>query len=298
MDQQRFDELVKSLSSTDTRRALLRRLAPLPLAGLLATLLHDESAAGGRRKRRKTRNTRQSGDDKENRTGKRKGKRKDKNRGTNTTPTSCTKRTCPANACGSQPDGCGGTLSCGGCGPDQLCTGGTCVAKVCGNGGPCVVFVSRTRFVGVDIGGLGGADAKCQGDAGVADSLAPPGTYRAWLSDDTGSPATRFVHSSGPYVLVHGKVVAANWADLTDGQLLAAIDQNQVGEEVLSEVWSNTSPAGLPTTPGDERSCSRWGPGGAFGHHGATTRDDVGWTETSGTMFCTDARPLYCFQQS
>src|SRR5215212_9845484 len=74
LDSNQFDTLVKSLSSTDTRRELLRRLAPLPLAGLLATLLPDESAAGGRRKRRRTRNVRQSGDDKDNRTGKRTGK--------------------------------------------------------------------------------------------------------------------------------------------------------------------------------------------------------------------------------
>src|SRR5215203_1972318 len=123
MDSKRFDALAKSLASTDTRRALLRRLASLPLAGLLATLLPDESEAG-RRKRRKTRNKHRSGDDKENRTGKRTGKRagdKDTNRGTNRgTPASdpvappppppgpgCTPTSCAAQGknCGSIPDG-------------------------------------------------------------------------------------------------------------------------------------------------------------------------------------------------
>ena len=108
MDEQRFDDLVKSLSSHDTRRALLRRLARLPLAGLLATLLHDESAAGGRHKRHTTRNKRHSGNDKENRTGKRKGKRKDKNRGTlASAPAGCTPTTCAAQGktCGRIADG-------------------------------------------------------------------------------------------------------------------------------------------------------------------------------------------------
>ena len=81
MDSTQFDTLVKSFSSTDTRRALLRRLAPLPLAGLLTTLLPGESEAGGRHKRRTTRNKRQSGDDKENRKGKRTGKRSCANAG-------------------------------------------------------------------------------------------------------------------------------------------------------------------------------------------------------------------------
>jgi hypothetical protein len=133
----------------------------------------------------------------------------------------------------------------------------------------------------------------------VADSLAPPGVYKAWLSDSTGSPATRFTRSPGPYVMVYGREVAESWADLTDGRLLRVIDQNQVGEFVTSEVWTNTTPAGLPTDP-SAGSCAEWGPGGEFGEIGATTRDDVGWTESGGTMYCTDFKPLplYCFQQS
>ena len=135
MDSNRFDTLVKSLSSTDTRRALLRRLAPLPLAGLLATLLPDETEAGGRRKRRKTRNTRRSGDDKENRTGKRKGKRKGKNRGTPASepaappPAGCTPTPCDGKACGAD-DGCGGRCQTGSC-PHATCA--TCSAGQCVN---------------------------------------------------------------------------------------------------------------------------------------------------------------------
>ena len=144
MDESRFDTLVKSFSSTDTRRALLRRLAPLPLAGLLAMLLHDETEAGGRRKRRKKRNTRHSGDDKENRTGKRKGKLAGDDKGTNrNTPASdpvspppsppgpgCTPTTCVAQGkkCGTISDGCGGLLNCGTCTGNQICDGGSCQA--------------------------------------------------------------------------------------------------------------------------------------------------------------------------
>ena len=38
----------------------------------------------------------------------------------------CTPLTCQPGECGSPPDGCGGTLDCGGCGAGQTCCGGTC----------------------------------------------------------------------------------------------------------------------------------------------------------------------------
>jgi hypothetical protein len=57
-------------------------------------------------------------------------------------------------------------------------------------------FVSGTKFTGA-LGGLIGADQQCAALAGAAGLS---GTYRAWLSDDTGSPATRFTPSTVPYV--------------------------------------------------------------------------------------------------
>ena len=132
MDSTQFDTLVKSLSGTDTRRDLLRRLAPLPLAGLLATLLPDESAhgqgngagvggGGGRRQRRKARHRHDPGDDKDNRKGKRKHKKKK--------PT-CTPTTCAAQGknCGSIADGCGTQIPCG---PDDCGAGYSCTDNVC-----------------------------------------------------------------------------------------------------------------------------------------------------------------------
>ena len=74
MDHTGFDTLSRSLATFGTRRALLRLLPALPLTGILATRLTEEGEAGGRHKRRKTRNRHRSGDDKDNRTGKRTGR--------------------------------------------------------------------------------------------------------------------------------------------------------------------------------------------------------------------------------
>jgi hypothetical protein len=126
MDPVRFDGLARSLSGSGTRRRMMRLLTGLPLA-VGITSLHadvpdaraedDDHGSSHRRHRRKTRNARRSGDDKENRKGQRKGRRKDKK--------TCVKRSCTAGSCGSQPDGCGGTLNCR-CAGNQRCHGGTC----------------------------------------------------------------------------------------------------------------------------------------------------------------------------
>ena len=170
MDSNQFDTLVKSLASAGTRRGLVRLVAALPLAGLLATLLPDETEAGGRRKRRKTRNKRQSGDDKENRTGKRKGKRKGKNRRTPASaPAGCTPTTCAAQGttCGTIGDGCGGTLTCG-CPPCQTCRGGECVAdaaqeSTCCNGAAGGQFCQSGACVAVP---ASGTFTQCRGACG------------------------------------------------------------------------------------------------------------------------------------
>ncbi len=57
-------------------------------------------------------------------------------------------------------------------------------------------------------------------------------SFRAWLSDDTDSPATSFFHSEGRCIMVTGEVVAENWADLTDRTLVNGIDGTLAGEEV------------------------------------------------------------------
>jgi hypothetical protein len=76
MDPHWFDRLAKLLARAGTRRGLLGRLAPLPLAGLLAALRTEASEAAGRRKRRVKRHKHQVGDHKDHRKGKRKGKDK------------------------------------------------------------------------------------------------------------------------------------------------------------------------------------------------------------------------------
>lgn len=104
-----------------------------------------------------------------------------------------------------------------------------------------IVFVSSERYTG-NLGGVAGADAKCQQ---LAEAAGLPGTYKAWLSDKTSSPAATFKRSNGPYVLVDGTEVASNWEGLTEDYHLVPINIAETGQAVgESFVWTNTVPSG------------------------------------------------------
>src|SRR3989344_4313337 len=90
------------------------------------------------------------------------------------------------------------------------------------------VFVTSTLYSG-NLGGLAGADARCQERANVANL---GGTWKAWLSDTTTSAASRLEHSPNPYTLVNGRIIADNWEGLTGtGYLKSPIKINEFGNE-------------------------------------------------------------------
>ncbi len=91
------------------------------------------------------------------------------------------------------------------------------------------VFVTSAVFDG-NLGGLAGADAKCQAAADGPASVVPSGTYLAWLSDGTDSPDTRFTKTAHPYLLPDGTKIAEDFFDLTDGSILHAIDIDPTGK--------------------------------------------------------------------
>jgi hypothetical protein len=213
----------------------------------------------------------------------------------------------------------------------SVCCNGACCDGCCGRDGSCGacrVFTTSTKYDGNLKGssatGLEGADAKCQQLAG---SVNPPlpGTYKAWLSDSTSSPSTRFrctaaSCSSQGYVLVDGTtVVATDWADLTtcpgsgplgDGTtdcLDHPIDHTEQNNPIGSEnnAWTHTNTDGTAGGVGNVH-CLDWSSNdsGKSGDMGIPVagHGDATWTRFFQTRACsgdasTGAR-LYCFQQS
>lgn len=158
------------------------------------------------------------------------------------------------------------------------------------------IFVTSQSFTG-DLGGIEGADAKCQE---LADSSGfVTGTYKAWLSTHFfGAAVDRMTHHPGPYKLPTGVVVAENWNDLTDGSLHHAINvtENAGAPTSGNTVWTATNPVGTLTV--DAQTCVDWTsidfPGAS--NTGLFQFSDQNWTRASGAS-CTSQKPIYCVEQ-
>ncbi len=163
------------------------------------------------------------------------------------------------------------------------------------------IFVTSQGYTG-NLGGLAGADAECQDLATVAKL---PGTYFAWLGGPL-APVDRMFHAPTPYVRTDGAMVAKNWADLTDGTLVAPIDKDESGDwmpmlpgkcGIYPAVYTNAGPDGSLNDP--NTSCSDWTSKMGFGGAGQLGPDgvDMGeWTKSC-VINCDTLAPIYCVQQ-
>jgi hypothetical protein len=158
------------------------------------------------------------------------------------------------------------------------------------------VFITSGVHNG-NLGGLVGADAICTEEAQAAGL---PGSYKAWLSDSTASPSTRFIQSSFPYSLVNGAIIADDWAALVDGSLDVPINVQADGSLVVDGfAWTATSEAGSPVSAAHYDFCSDWYSGefsADAGAVGSVTSVGVGWSNDHFNG-CLSTFPLYCFQQ-
>lgn len=160
------------------------------------------------------------------------------------------------------------------------------------------VFVTSVSFDS-NLGGLKGADEKCQAQAEDPPSIVPSGTYLAWLSDGTDSPDTRFNKSSHPYVLPDGTKIADNYLDLTDGSIQNIINMDPFGTIVGQKLfWSSTNPDG--TSAQEFVTCQTW----TWNDPSIYAHAMVGITNKKSTLWSMHARErcgkpyrLVCFQQ-
>lgn len=155
------------------------------------------------------------------------------------------------------------------------------------------VFVTHIGYQGSALGGLAGADSRCTSLA-AANGLG--GTWMAWLSSSTQGPATRFTtRSNGPYIKARsGVVVAASWADLTDGLLASPIDEPLAGAVPTVVAWTNTNVDGSPASAND---CGGWAVGSAAGGVGRNDATGATWTLNT-TVNCNNYNnTLLCFEQ-
>jgi hypothetical protein len=174
----------------------------------------------------------------------------------------------------------------------------TPIAVHSAEGNEKIVFVTNDTYYS-NLGGLVGADKKCQAEADASASIVPSGTYKAWLSDGTNSPDTGFTKSSHPYVLPDGTKIADDYKDLTDGDIQNIINIDSTGKTVgPNYFWSSTDFDG--TSEQYFVTCEgwTWTDASPISHSmlGKTSKKSNLWTAyTRGK--CGKHHRLACFQQ-
>lgn len=193
------------------------------------------------------------------------------------------------------------------CDDGDVCTlGDTCDGSGgCGNAvsechpGANLIFTTKEKFNG-DLGGLAGADQKCQ-EAAIA--AGHGGTFVAWLSDDSG-PSTG--DAKGRVGLAQGwvrtgdfEVVAATLDDLIDGAMYHAPNNDEDGapkqaNDSAAQYWTGTAVGGTNLAG---QNCDNW----TSADSGDTGR--TGQIHSNGTLAhdynapgCDTALPLRCLQ--
>jgi len=174
--------------------------------------------------------------------------------------------------------------------------------------------------------GIAAADAECTEMARAAGIM--ESEFYAWMSGKSGafewvSPLMRFYGAAGNYILVDGTILAADWADFTDGNLRAPLNLDEYGNPPPDPgmafpdpcrgtgipFWSNTTATGILASAGGDCDGTP-GAGGGAGFvtssmggsvWGNTSRTDINWSNacgiTTASGSCGWTAPILCVEQ-
>lgn len=167
------------------------------------------------------------------------------------------------------------------------------------------IFISSQSYSG-NLGGLGGADLLCQNLAKAA-GWSEFARVRAWLSDGTASPPSRYTETapSLPFSLVNGRRIADDLDDLIASGPEDGIKLDEYGVSWSGElVWTNTAVAGGVFSEVDH--CAGWLAAGASlsARTGLSAVSEVEmpqwaqnrWWTSMITRTCDKALRLYCLE--
>lgn len=160
-----------------------------------------------------------------------------------------------------------------------------------------VVFITSETYQGFALGGLYGADQRCQSLAAKA-GLSNPLTFKAWLSTPGMSASERLLHSRGRYVLANGLVVAQSWEALTSGTIENPIMVDEHSETQDTLAWTGTLATGEPAL-GSEF-CEDWDDNSGllkYGGVGVSASSDSTWSFFDQGPCGSELR-LYCVEQA
>lgn len=124
-----------------------------------------------------------------------------------------------------------------------------------------VIFITKDTFTG-NLGGLGGADEKCQADADAPDSKVKGKIFKAWLGPPTNPLAggRQFIVYDLPYLTTNGALYAGSYSSLIALSPWPYLFTDAAGADVsdvsfYDDVWTGLLFSG---TVVDDRHCTRW----------------------------------------
>ncbi|MCD6478004.1 MAG: hypothetical protein J7K87_03300 [Candidatus Aenigmarchaeota archaeon] len=178
-----------------------------------------------------------------------------------------------------------------------------CGIDKCENENGCIVTPYRIIFVTSEVyngslGGLSGADAKCQE---LASNAGLSGTFVALLSDSNTDARNRI---SNCYLKnTHGDVISTDCDDLWDGSIENAINYDENGNLIANGyyVWTGSNKTGQYE---ENNSCRDWtsdkdgwttGDDEDFGHLGLSNENSFNWVDIISSG-CNNKNRLYCVQ--
>ena len=164
------------------------------------------------------------------------------------------------------------------------------------------VFVTSQTYDG-NLGGLEGADEKCQTLANNAGLGTPNTSFKAWLSDNTHDAIDRIgVNVSKPYTLVDGTLVASDIQDLVtdngdENYLHNTINIDENGTTITDIGYAFTGSSENGTLYGPNRTCDDWlsNNNENMGRAGLAPKTKASWTSFF-SQKCYITQHLYCFE--
>lgn len=147
-----------------------------------------------------------------------------------------------------------------------------------------VIFSTPAKYTG-NLGGLSGADAKCNAFAATGNlTLNLAGTWRAILSDSSTNAKDRIRFFSGASIKnTNGEIIVADATDLWNGSLqgLAKFDNAGAYLGYSAQAWTGSHSDGTKTL----QNCSDWTAGGGTsgieGTQGYVESLDSNWLNTA-----------------
>lgn len=157
------------------------------------------------------------------------------------------------------------------------------------------VFLSSLSY-GPNLGGLAGADAKCQA---LATAQGVTGSWKAILSDSTTSARDR-LNIRGPVRDLLGREIALNAAELWSGAIKIKIQYDE--KKVLQStaiVWTGTNSDGAKNANINSTQCANWSADSGGVQAGRTDFTDYRWIAIyippgQTTNACNNTLRLYC----